>query len=215
MDITQFFDFISTLDINLKYYIQKYDIWVYVLLFLVVYAKTGFVITTFLPGDTLVFASGTLASIGQLNIWILILCFFVAALLGDNQNYCIGKTFRMINQKSPFLNRLIPEVVIEKAHNFLEKYGKVAITFSRFIPLMRTTLPFISGYTKFPYWLFVLNNMAGAVLWTTLWLGTGYLLGNITWVEKNLFLTLLLISAIAIAPSIVGFIKQYNEKSTT
>lgn len=208
MDLNEIFEVISTLDTNLKYYIEKYDIWIYIILFSIVYAKTGFVVLTFLPGDTLVFASATLAAVSSLNIWFLIPGFFIATIIGDNQNFAIGKMVGAISAERSFIQKYLPKKILDRAEQFLEKYGVTAITFSRFIPLMRTMMPFISGYTKYSHHNFVICNFTGALLWTVLWLGTGFILGSITWVEDNLFLALLLITVLAIIPSIAGFAMQ-------
>lgn len=208
MDIYEALEIARTIDTNLKYYVAKFDVWIYVILFFVVYAKTAFVITTFLPGDSTVFASATLAAIGYLNIWVLILGFFLATIIGDQQNRLIGQLLSNVTVKHPIMKKFISPKVVVKAKQFLEKYGQIAITFSRFIPLMRTMTPFTSGYTKYPLHSFSFFNFIGAVCWTLLWSGTGFLLGNVKWVANNLVFTLMLISAAAIVPSMLGFIRR-------
>lgn len=208
MELNEALEIIRTIDTNLKYYVAKFDIWIYVILFLVVYAKTAFVITTFLPGDSTVFASATLAAMGYLNIWVLLAGFFIATSLGDHQNRFIGKMLGNMTVKHPLVKKAISPKLVVRAKRFLETYGQVAITFSRFIPLMRTMTPFIAGYTTYPYHHFFVFNFVGAVCWTLLWSGTGLLLGNIQWVADNFVFTLMLISAIAIVPSMIGFIKR-------
>lgn len=211
MDLTLIIEIVQTIDTDLKYYVEKYDFWIYMILFSIVYAKTGFVVTTFLPGDTVVFASGTLAAISTLNIWILIPVFFLATILGDNQNYAIGKMVGKMPLEQSIFNRFLSPRLLEQASELLDKYGMTAITFSRFIPLMRTTMPFIAGITKFSHHTFLVCNFTGALLWTTLWLGTGFILGNIQWVKDHLFITLVIITVLAIVPSIVGFVKRYSK----
>jgi len=205
MDAYEVIEIIRTININLKFYIEKYDIWIYMILFTIVYAKTAFVVTTFLPGDTLVFTSATLAAMGYLNIWLLLIGFFFATIVGDNQNFLIGRMIDAIPKKHSLLKRSLPSTIVDKEKAFLEKYGYIAITFSRFIPLMRTMMPFTSGYIHYSYRNFAVFNIAGATLWSLVWSGTGYILGNIPWVGENLVITLVLISATAITPSIIEF----------
>lgn len=205
MELYEVIEIIRTIDTDLKYYIDIYNVWIYIILFTIVYAKTAFVVTTFLPGDTIVFASATLAAMGHLNIWLLLIGFFVATIVGDNQNFSIGRMIDAIPKKHSLLKRSLPSTIVDKEKAFLEKYGYIAITFSRFIPLMRTMMPFTSGYIRYPYRNFVLFNMAGAILWSLVWSSTGYILGNISWVGENLMLTLVLISTTAIMPTIIEF----------
>lgn len=212
MSMSEIFELLNKLDSELYYYIDKFGIYIYFILFLIVFGKTGFVILTFLPGDSLVFASGTIAAVGELNIVILFLLFFIATSLADSNNFFIGRNFAKIpTEKIKF----IPLSTIDRAREFLDEYGKIAITFSRFIPLMRTMTPFIAAYTGHPYYHFVRYNIIGAFIWTTVWLGTGFALGNIPWVEENLFVTLMLITVIMFIPGIFGFISHFRKKHTS
>lgn len=206
-------EFLRGIDEQLYTYIQTYGIAIYMILFLIVFSKTAFVILTFLPGDSLVFASGTLAAISKLDIVILFLLYFTATALADSNNFLIGRTAHKLSTSKGLLHYLPPNAM-NRARHFLERYDRAAITFSRFVPLMRTMTPFIAGYTGFSYWKFVRFNVAGALLWVIVWLGSGYLLGNIPWVEQNVMLTLLLISALVLIPTAVAYVKQFARQKT-
>lgn len=207
--IANFFELLHMLDSELYEVIKLLGIYIYLLLFAVVFSKTGFVIFTFLPGDSLVFASGTLAAVNQLSFMLLFLLFFMATILGDSNNFLIGRIFSKIPAEKSLLLKFIPVHILEQARNFLNQYGKVAITFSRFIPLMRTMTPFIAGYTGYSYKNFMRYNVIGAFIWTGIWLGSGFALGNLHWVENNLFFTLSLITSIMFIPSIYGFTTKF------
>ena len=212
MTFIDIIEFLRMLDSELYYYIKKFGIYIYFLLFAIVFSKTAFVILTFLPGDSLVFASGTLAAIDKLNIIVLFCLYFVATALADSNNFLIGRTMGKIPNNQKVVLRFLPDQAILKARDFLESYDRIAITFSRFVPLMRTMTPFVAGYTGFSYWKFVRFNVIGALLWTTIWVGTGYILGNIPWVEENLFFTLGLISILVLIPTVFAYIKQFKKK---
>lgn len=210
------FTFLKSIDTELYRYIEQYGLVMYIVLFFIVYAKTAFVVLTFLPGDSTVFASGTIAATGHLNVWVLFLIFFFATVIGDAQNYTIGVMIRRAKANSGRFSPLkyIPEKTITKATNFLESYGKIAITFSRFVPLMRTTVPLVSGFTSYKFRDFFINNCIGALIWTVVWLFTGLALGNIPVVADNLFISLILISFTGLIPAIVAFIVEYIKKYT-
>ncbi|WP_102262142.1 DedA family protein [Mesobacillus jeotgali] len=203
---------LKNIDSSLHYYIDEYGAAIYILLFLVVYFKTAFVILTFLPGDSMVFASGTLAATGDLDFKSLFMLFAIATVLGDSQNFFIGKQLGKLQSNNHFLDRITSDKSIGKARNFLSDYGKIAITASRFVPLMRTSVPFVSGYTGYEYRTFLSYNLIGGSVWTAFWLTAGFSLGNIAWVENNLFLTLLMVSSTAFIPAIMGLVKQYKKK---
>ncbi|MCM3572834.1 VTT domain-containing protein [Mesobacillus subterraneus] len=208
----QIIQLMKNIDSSLHYYIDEYGAAIYILLFLIVYFKTAFVILTFLPGDSMVFASGTLAATGDLDFKILFMLFAAATILGDSQNFFIGKQLGKLNSENHFLYRLTSDKSIGKAKVFLSDYGRVAITSSRFVPLMRTSVPFVSGYTGYEFKSFLSYNLIGGLMWTAFWLTAGFLLGNIAWVENNLFLTLLMVSSTAFIPAIIGFVKQYKKR---
>ncbi|MEK4628338.1 MAG: DedA family protein [Solibacillus sp.] len=209
IDIIQF---LREIDQVIFRYIEELGLYIYLLLFAVVFSKTAFVIFTFLPGDSTVFTSGTLAAIGKLELWVLFILFIIATTLADSNNYFIGKTVRKIPRKRNIFMRFISDSTTEKAAQFLNDYDRIAITFSRFVPLMRTMTPFISGYTNFSYWTFLRYNFLGAVVWTSVWLGGGFILGNISWVEDNLVLTLSVITVLVFAFTGYAYLKQFKKK---
>ncbi|MFP3917176.1 VTT domain-containing protein [Lysinibacillus telephonicus] len=213
MDISELFELLRMLDSELYTYIKKYGMYIYLLLFLIVFGKTGFVVFTFLPGDSLVFASGTIAALDKLNVFFLFILFFIATTLADSNNYLIGRLVNKFSSKN--IMKLIPQSAIEKASDFLIEYDKIALTFSRFIPLMRTLTPFVAGFTNHPYRNFVSYNSIGALIWTTVWLGTGFALGNLPWVENNLLFTLSLITVIMFIPTIYGFFTHLKKKNAS
>ena len=208
------FDFFKTIDTELFHYIEEYGLVMYIVLFLIVYAKTAFIVLTFLPGDSTVFASGTIAATDHLNVWVLFLLFLLATIVGDAQNYTIGMLLKRAKSGRFSLLNAIPEKTINKATDFLERYGKIAITFSRFVPLMRTTVPFVSGLTSFSFRHFLLHNCLGALIWTIVWLFTGFALGNIPAVANHLALSLILISFIGFIPALIAFLLEYIKKYT-
>ncbi len=209
----QILQVLYNIDTNLHYYLEVYGVAIYVLLFLVIYSKTAFIVLTFLPGDTTVFASGTFTAMGELELWVLFVLFITATTLGDSQNFLIGKYVGKMSSKNHFFITHISEEIVAKARNFLTDYGRVAIMFSRFVPLMRTSVPFVAGYTGFAYHSFFSFNLIGGLIWTSVWLGAGFILGNFTWVEEHLFVTLLLVSCTAFIPPLIGFIRKYKKLS--
>ncbi len=182
-------DFVSKPDQVLLAIIEKYHNWVYVFLFLIVFAETGLIIASFLmpflPGDALIFTIGLLAQEGSLNIYLVIPLLIFAAILGDNLNYYVGKRFGdyiMSSEKDFFIKKKH----LEKAKDFFDKNGKNSIIIARFVPVIRTIVPFLCGSTKVKYSTFLSFSMIGAVLWVGVIGLLGYNLGKIQWVKDNL-----------------------------
>lgn len=182
-------DFVSKPDQVLLAIIEKYHNWVYVFLFLIVFAETGLIIASFLmpflPGDALIFTIGLLAQEGSLNIYLVIPLLIFAAILGDNVNYYVGKRFGdyIMNSEKDFF---IKKKHLEKAKDFFDKNGKNSIIIARFVPVIRTIVPFLCGSTKVKYSTFLSFSMIGAVLWVGVIGLLGYNLGKIQWVKDNL-----------------------------
>lgn len=182
-------DFVSKPDQVLLAIIEKYHNWVYVFLFLIIFAETGLIIASFLmpflPGDALIFTIGLLAQEGSLNIYLVIPLLIFAAILGDNLNYYVGKRFGeyIMNSEKDFF---IKKKHLEKAKDFFEKNGKNSIIIARFVPVIRTIVPFLCGSTKVKYSTFLSFSMIGAVLWVGVIGLLGYNLGKIEWVKENL-----------------------------
>lgn len=182
-------DFVSKPDQVLLAIIEKYHNWVYVFLFLIIFAETGLIIASFLmpflPGDALIFTIGLLAQEGSLNIYLVIPLLIFAAILGDNLNYYVGKRFGeyIMNSEKDFF---IKKKHLEKAKNFFDKNGKNSIIIARFVPVIRTIVPFLCGSTKVKYSTFLSFSMIGAFLWVGVIGLLGYNLGRIQWVKDNL-----------------------------
>ena len=182
-------DFVSKPDQVLLAIIEKYHNWVYVFLFLIIFAETGLIIASFLmpflPGDALIFTIGLLAQEGSLNIYLVIPLLIFAAILGDNLNYYVGNRFGdyiMTSEKDFFIKKKH----LEKAKDFFDKNGKNSIIIARFVPVIRTIVPFLCGSTKVKYSTFLSFSMIGAVLWVGVIGLLGYNLGKIEWVKENL-----------------------------
>lgn len=201
-------EIIRTLDENLLYFVDRYGSYIYVVLFFVVFAKTAFIITPFMPGDSVMFASGTLAAVGVLQIELLILLFLIAAISGDSQNYGIGR-YLLVNPRAhaKFYTK-IPEFAKTRTSAFIHKHGRFAIIFSRFVLFVRTFIPVLSALSNYPYRQFLLYNSLGACLWVAVWLGSGFLLGNIPFVANNLSASLFLITIAVMLPTMIGYFRQ-------
>ena len=182
-------DFVSKPDQVLLAIIEKYHNWVYVFLFLIIFAETGLIIASFLmpflPGDALIFTIGLLAQEGSLNIYLVIPLLIFAAILGDNLNYYVGKRFGeyIMNSEKDFF---IKKKHLEKAKDFFDKNGKNSIIIARFVPVIRTIVPFLCGSTKVKYSTFLSFSIIGAFLWVGVIGLLGYNLGKIEWVKENL-----------------------------
>jgi len=200
-------DFILNLDKHLAYIIQNYGMWTYGLLFLIVFCETGLVFTPFLPGDSILFATGALASIGTLNIFILFFVFFTSAVLGDTVNYNIGKKIGKNLLEKPD-SKFINKEYLNKAQHFYEKHGSMTIVLGRFIPIIRTFVPFVAGIGNMHYGQFITYNLFGGFLWVSLMLGAGYFFGQLPFVKENFSVVVIAIVLISIVPAIVAFIRE-------
>jgi len=203
LSILQFF---LHIDAHLSQIIQDYGIWTYVILFAIIFAETGFVVTPFLPGDSLIFAAATFAGLGLLNPWLLFGLLALAGILGDSVNYAIGHTIgpRVFREDVRFLKR----EYLDRTHAFYEKYGGKTIILARFIPIIRTFAPFVAGVGAMTYPRFVLFNVIGGLLWVALFTSLGYFFGNIPTVQRNFTLVILGIVFISILPPVLEFLRQ-------
>ena len=203
-------DFVLHIDVHLLEIIQNYGTWVYGIVFAIIFAETGLVVTPILPGDSLIFALGAFAAKGSLQIGVLFGLLFVAAVLGDAVNYYVGKsTGDLLMKKYPRVFR--PEY-IEKTRGFFEKYGGKTIIVARFIPIVRTFAPFLAGVGHMKYRDFAMFNIVGALLWVSIFLAAGYFFGNIPIVTENFSVVILGIIGISILPPIIEFIKARKNK---
>lgn len=207
--IKELISFIMHIDVHLEEIIREFGNLSYFVLFAIVFVETGVVIFPFLPGDSLLFASGTLAAaMGAFNMWILIPVFLAAAILGDTMNYHIGhKVGTSIPPKS-FLGRVVKKERMEAAEKFFNKHGGKTIVIARFMPFIRTFIPFVAGASKMKYGYFILYNVVGAVLWVFSCTLLGYKFGNIPVIKDNFSTVLILIILISVIPAVIGVIKS-------
>ena len=198
--ITFLIDFILHVDDHLMAFVQSYGAWVYALLFLIVFVETGLVVMPFLPGDSLLFITGTLCGAGLMSLPVAMAILIVAAILGDQTNYTIGryfgpKVFRWEN------SRWFNKAAFDAAHAFYEKHGGITIILARFMPFVRTFAPFVAGVAAMTRSKFTFFNVTGALIWVLSLTTAGYLFGNMPWVQKNLSL---IIWALIIVPGLIA-----------
>ena len=194
----QLIDVFLHIDRHLEELTRNYGAWTNALLFIVVFCETGLVVTPFLPGDSLLFTAGALASLGTLNVWALFLLLSVAAILGDTVNYWIGKKIgpRAFDGSVKFLK----QEHLRKTEAFYEKHGKKTIILARFVPIVRTFAPFVAGVGSMTYGTFIAYNVIGGVAWVAICVFSGYFFGNIPIVKKNFSLVVLAIIGISVLP---------------
>ncbi|HMK14659.1 MAG TPA: DedA family protein [Burkholderiales bacterium] len=205
--ISSFFNLLTHLDQHLMLLLQDYGGWVYLILFLIIFCETGLVVTPFLPGDSLLFVTGTLAATGALNVQGIALLLMAASFSGDNTNYWIGrylgpKVFR--KEQSRFFNHYY----LEKTRNFYEKHGGKTILIARFIPIIRTFAPFVAGIGRMRYLRFVLYSLGGSVFWISFFVFGGFYFGNVPLVKQNLTAFIILIIFVSILPGAVGYLRS-------
>jgi len=207
----EFFQQVLNAFLNVDEYLEQIvafmGVWTYVLLFLVIFAETGLVVTPFLPGDSLLFAAGAVAAIApELNVWVLLVVLTAAAILGDTVNYWIGHWVgpRAFSGKVRFLK----QEHLERTHAFFEKYGGKAIILARFVPIVRTFAPFVAGIGAMTYSKFILYNVVGGVLWVFLFTLLGYFFGQWEIVKHNFEFVVLAIIGISIVPMIWEFVAE-------
>ncbi|MCX8021876.1 MAG: DedA family protein [Syntrophorhabdaceae bacterium] len=203
-------DFVIHIDVHLGSIIKDYGTWTYLILFLIIFCETGLVVTPILPGDSLLFAAGTFAAIGALDVFLLFVLLSVAAIAGDTVNYWIGaklgpKIFS--GEDVRFLNR----EYLNRTHEFYEKYGGKTIIIARFVPIIRTFAPFVAGIGSMSYWKFISYNVIGGIVWIAICVFSGYFFGNLPIIKKNFSLVILAIIIISIMPGIIEFLKQRHE----
>lgn len=202
-----FIDFILNLDTHLVELVDLYGLLTYGILFFIIFAETGFVVTPFLPGDSLLFAAGTIAAIGSLNIGVIIFFLILAAILGDTVNYWIGHFFgRKIvdNPKFPLIN----QEHIDKTELFYKKHGGKTIILARFVPIIRTFAPFVAGVGTMEYKKFITYNIIGGVLWITIFTMVGYFFGNIPFIKENFHYAVFVIIFLSLIPVLYEYIQN-------
>lgn len=201
-------------------FIADHGVWVYGLLFAIIFAETGLVVMPFLPGDSLLFTVGALAARGSMNVWAISGLLIFAGVLGDAVNYHVGKWIgpRVFSRdlssrsKPSLIERLLNRKHLDRAHSFYEKYGGKAVVLGRFVPIVRTFVPFVAGAGAMNYSKFVIYNVVGAVAWVGICVGAGYYFGNIGWVKKNFEAVVIAIIVISVLPIGVEFLLERRKR---
>jgi len=203
--LTAFIDIVLHLDTHLLALVNDYGVWVYGILFLIIFAETGLVFAPFLPGDSLLFVAGALCGMGALQIDWLIPLLIMAAFVGDNTNYWVG---RLLGVRILKFTKLVKQSHLDKTHAFYEKHGGKTIILARFLPILRTFAPFVAGIGLMNYRLFVSFSAFGAVIWITSLTVAGYFFGNIPIVKDNLTLIIIGIIVVSLVPAISELIRH-------
>ena len=211
--LLQFVDIVLHLDKHLAVLVQDYGPWIYAILFVIVFSETGFVVTPFLPGDSLLLVAGALAALGGMDLFLLMGTLIAAAVSGNQVNYHIG---RFIGPKvfhwedSRFFNK----AALQKTHAFYEKHGGKAVVISRFLPLFRTFVPFVAGVGTMGYGTFTAFNVAGATLWVVSLSLVGYWFGNEPWVKQNLSAVIVGTIVVSMIPVVIGWWQHRRGEKT-
>ncbi|GKQ42080.1 membrane protein [Companilactobacillus sp. RD055328] len=211
----QLIDFILHVDEHLASMVGDFGVWTYVILFAIVFVETGLVIFPFLPGDSLIFAAAALAANehAKLNVWLLLLTFFTAAVIGDSVNYEIGEHLSEYATKQSFLKKFINQEHLDAAHKFFEKHGGKTIAIGRFIPFIRTFVPFVAGSGSMHYRRFLIYNVFGATLWVGIFTVCGYWFGNIPTVQEHFSLIVIGIIIVSVLPAAIAALNSRKKKS--
>ena len=204
-------DLFLHLDVHLAEFVAQYGVLVYAGLFAVIFAETGLVVTPFLPGDSLLFAAGALAATGAMDLTLVLTLIAVAAILGNAVNYSIGRALGPrvfaagdgVGWHSKLLNRKH----LDRAHEFFEKHGAMAVISSRFAPIIRTFVPFVAGAARMSAPKFLIYNLVGGILWTAVCVGAGYAFGNVPIVKNNFSMVALGIVAVSLLPMVIEIVK--------
>jgi membrane-associated protein len=208
-------DFILNFDAHLTGFVQDYGTLTYAILFAIIFAETGLVVTPFLPGDSLLFAAGALAATGAISIEVVVVTLTLAAVIGDAVNYAVGRrlahTFLDDVPDTGWIYKVVKREHVWRAHEFFEKHGGKAVVLARFVPIVRTFVPFVAGGAKMTYRTFAIYNVTGAILWVGICAGAGYLFGNIPVVKENFELVVIAIIAVSVLPIVFEVIKSWRQ----
>ena len=205
--IAWFIDLVLNLDKHLIEMVEHYGVWIYAILFAIIFSETGFVVTPFLPGDSLLFVAGAVAATGGMNVHLLVALLIAAAVLGNSVNYAVGRWLGrhfFTNRGSRWLN----PAHLEKAHAFYEQHGGKAVVISRFLPIVRTYIPFVAGMAAMEPVRYTAFNVGGAVLWVGSLCYAGYFFGNIPWIRGNLTAIIVGIIVVSLLPLAYAFIRS-------
>lgn len=207
-------DFVLHLDVHLNALITTYQLWTYLILFLVIFCETGLVVTPFLPGDSLLFAAGALSATpgSPLQPHWLFLVLTVAAIIGDTVNYWIGHAVgpKIFSQKKV---RFLKKEHLEKTHAFYERYGGITIILARFIPIIRTFAPFVAGIGRMTYWRFISFNVIGGIAWVAIFIFGGYFFGNLPFVRRNFTVVIVAIILISVIPAVFEYLRHRRKSA--
>jgi membrane-associated protein len=211
--LTAFLYSLFALDQNVAQFAADYGAWLYLLLFVIIFAETGLVVFPFLPGDSILFIAGTVVAVAGLNVHVLIMILAAAAILGDSVNYSIGFLIgpRVFDRPD---SRWLKQAHLKRTQAFYEKYGGVTIIIGRFVPVIRTFAPFLAGVAGMSYRRFLTYNVMGGIAWITLLVYAGYLFGNIPWVRDNLAFIVLAFVVASLVPATVTFIQERRRART-
>jgi membrane-associated protein len=205
-------DLLLHADQLLAEFVRDYGLLTYCILFAIIFAETGLVVTPFLPGDSLLFAAGALAATGVLSLWVMVPVLIAAAIIGDAVNYSVGRRLaRRFLDDAPdtgWIFRVVKREHVVRAHEFFEKHGGKAVVLARFVPIVRTFVPFVAGGAYMSYRVFALYNVTGALLWVGICVGAGFLFGNIPVVKENFELVVLGIIAVSLLPILFELVKS-------
>lgn len=209
--MTEWIDLLLHVDASLLQLMAAYGPWIYAILFVIVFAETGLIVTPFLPGDSLLFATGALAAAGALDVRVGVVLLLAAAIAGDAVNYAVGRTVgtRVIHLANTDRRwrRWVNPAYLAKAHDFFERHGGKAIVLGRFMPIVRTFVPFVAGAAEMSYPQFAFYNVAGAGAWVGICVGAGYAFGNVPIVKENFSLVAMGIIAVSILPMVVEYLR--------
>jgi membrane-associated protein len=210
--LASFLDIVLHLDTHLLALVQDYGVWVYAILFAIIFAETGLVVAPFLPGDSLLFVIGALCGMGSLQLEVAIPLLILAAFMGDNTNYWIGRLLglRLLERTG---SRFIKQEHLEKTHAFYEKHGGKTVIFARFLPILRTFAPFVAGIGTMNYRHYVMFSIIGGVAWIGSLTLAGYFFGNIPVIKNNLTLMILVIVFISFVPAMFEFIRHRRQRA--
>ena len=194
--------------VTLQYLTATYGVWIYGILFLIIFCETGLVVTPILPGDSLLFAAGVLAGAASLNVWVLWLVVFAAALIGDNVNYSIGRFFGNAIIDSGKISGVMKPEYIERTQGFFRKHGGKTVTLARFFPIIRTYAPFMAGVGRMKYVRFITFSALGSAAWITLCIGAGWFLGGIPFVQEHFEVIVIAIILVTLAPTVIHTVRS-------
>ena len=199
-------DFVLHIDNYLDIILKEYGTLAYIILFIIIFAETGLVVTPFLPGDSLLFAIGALSARGDLDLYLIITTLSIAAILGDTVNYRVGAFFKDRILKGEKI-RFIKESHIEKTKDFYEEYGGKTIIIGRFVPIIRTFAPFVAGIGTMEYKQFIAYNVVGGIIWIVIFTVGGFYFGNLPMIRKNFTLVIFAIIILSILPAVVEYFR--------